>query len=84
MSLSAPPRGHKALLSPNQASALVAYFARTFYAHYELHVYLHINNRAEEKVAKAVLIETPMPPVKMATGISQEAFDEKTRLDEEH
>jgi len=71
ISLSAPKRPHKALLSMIQASALAAFFQKTFYSHYELYVFTYIWDQEEAKVEKRSVVETSMPPLKMTTGSTQ-------------
>jgi len=83
LSLTAPPLPHKPMLSQSQASALVQYFAKTFYTHYGMYVYLHIYSQAEDKVARELPVETPMPPLATTSAITEEQYQEKLRQEEE-
>jgi len=83
LALASPGETRDPLLKEGQVSALAHYFARTFFAHYELYVYAHINPQAELKIVLQKPVETSMPPLKMSVGMSQEDYDEKLRLEAE-
>jgi len=83
MALAAPPTPHKPLLELGKASSLGKYMNSTFYAHYELYVYAHIYEQAANEEKGQGEIETPMQPLAMTAGISQEEHDEKARLAKE-
>lgn len=83
MALASPPTPHAPLLELGKASALGQYMNKTFYAHYGLYVYCHVYEQATSEEKGQGGIETPMQPLAMTAGISQEEHDEKARLAKE-
>jgi len=83
ISLAAPPLPHKPMLTEGQATAVVNYFAKTFFMHYSMHVYLYIYRQDEDKIARELPVETPMEPLAMTSAITEEEHIERLQQQEE-
>jgi len=83
LALGAPALPQQPVFTEPQITAIVSYFAKTFFSHYELYVYIHINDQEPQQLEAMLPVETPMRPLKMAAGMSEEEHMEKLRAEAE-